>query len=114
MVMKKVEHRAKADRREYWNDQVQSWHSSGLTQKAYCEREGLSLERFGCWKRRLDRETHVGGGAMVAVPARVVSSALFASRSALGLVVNERYRLEIPDTFSPSTLEAVIQVLNRL
>lgn len=112
--MNKVGHLAKADRREYWNDQVQSWRSSGLTQKEYCEREGLSLERFGSWKRRLDRETQVGGGAIVAVPSRIVSSALFASRSALGLLVNERYRLEIPDTFSPATLEAVLQVLKRL
>jgi len=112
--MKRDEQQAAADRRNYWSARVENWRGSGLTQKEYCEKERISLERFGSWKRRLDRETHVGGDAIVAVPSRIVSSALFASRSALGLVVNERYRLEIPDTFSPSTLEAVLQVLNRL
>lgn len=102
----------RGDRRKYWSDQVQQWRGSGLTQKAYCEREGLSVERLGTWKRRLDREAQVGG-EIVAVPSGIVSSALFGFRG-LGLVVNERYRLEIPDAFSASTLEAVLQVLNRL
>jgi len=102
-------------RREYWRGQVQSWHGSGLTQKEYCGREGISLERFGSWKRRLDREgCEQSGGAIVAVPSRIVASALHASSPTLKLVVKERYRLEIPDAFSPVTLETVLRVLNRL
>ncbi len=110
--MDKEGQQGRIERRKYWSDRVQQWRDSGLTQKEYCEREGLSLERLGSWKRRLDREAQVGG-EIVAVPSGIVSSALFAVRG-LGLVVNERYRVEIPDTFSPSTLESVLQVLNRL
>ena len=108
--MKKEE---RVNRRKYWTEQVRGWRISGLTQKEYCEREGIPLERLGSWKRRLDRETQDRGGAIVAVPPRIVSSALFAARG-LGLIVNDRYRLEIPDAFSPSTLESVLQILNRL
>lgn len=100
-------------RREYWRGQVEQWRGSGLTQKEYCGKEGISLERFGSWKRRLDREGQKQTGALVAVPSRIVSSALHTA-GALKLVVNERYRVEIPDAFSPATLETVLHVLNRL
>ena len=100
--------------REYWRGEVNRWRSSGLTQKEYCNKEGLSLDRFGTWKRRFDREGESRSGAPVAVPSGIVSSALLERRQSLGLVVSERYRVEIPDTFSPATLESVLQVLGRL
>jgi len=99
--------------REYWRGEVQRWCSSGMTQKEYCSKEGLSLERFGSWKRRFDREGERGSGVLVAVPAKIVSSALLARSERLGLVVSERYRVEIPERFSSATLEQVLQVLAR-
>ncbi len=100
--------------REYWSGEVQQWRGSGLTQKGYCNKGGISHERFGAWKRRLERENKDRSGAVVAIPSETVSAALLTMRPTLGLVVNERYRVEIPDSFSPATLEAVLQVLNRL
>lgn len=97
-------------RRRYWNEQVERWRSSGLTQKEYCGKEGISLERFGAWKRRIDRKEQ--NGTLVAIPSRITFSAL--RTAALRLEVNDRYRIEIPDAFSPVTLETVLQVLNRL
>jgi hypothetical protein len=100
--------------REYWRGEVQRWRNSGLTQKEYCIKEGISLERFGTWKRRFDREEQSRSGALVAVPAATVASALVERRQGLGLIVSGRYRVEIPDTFASGTLERVLQVLARL
>ena len=118
--MEKITEQARSDaardliaRRQYWTDQVKQWRSSSLTQKQYCSKEGISLERFGAWKRRLDREGQKQTGALIAVPSRIVSSALH-NAGTLKLVVNERYRVEIPDAFSPVTLETVLHILNRL
>lgn len=102
------------ERRKYWTAQVERWRESGLTQREYCKKEDLSIERFGAWKRRLDHEDKNESRGLVAVPPKIVSAALFTARTVLGLVVAERYRVEIPDAFSPSTLEAVLQVLSRL
>jgi hypothetical protein len=100
--------------REYWSGEVQLWQGSGLTQKEYCNKKEISVERFGAWKRRLEREAQSRRGGIVAIPSGIVSSALLTMRPTLGLVVKEKYRVEIPDAFSPETLEAVLQVLNRL
>lgn len=98
--------------RQYWEEQVRQWRVSGFTQKEYCGKGEISLERFGTWKRRFDREGQSQTGNLVAIPSRIVTSALHVSP--LKLVVKERYRLEIPDAFSPATLETVIHILNRL
>jgi hypothetical protein len=36
---------------------------SGLTQKAFCEREGVALSTFQYWKRRLGQPPAASGGA---------------------------------------------------
>jgi len=39
-----------------WQQLVSLQQSSGLTQKAFCEQEGLSLATFGYWRRKLRKE----------------------------------------------------------
>jgi hypothetical protein len=67
----------RSERRQYWRSQVKRWKESGLTQKEYCIKQDISLDRFGTWKRRLQRENQDGVRSLVAVPAKIVSSAMF-------------------------------------
>ncbi|MFB9067826.1 IS66 family insertion sequence element accessory protein TnpA [Pseudofulvimonas gallinarii] len=39
--------------RTRWAAHVAAWQSSGLSQSAYCRRQGLSLASFGYWRRQL-------------------------------------------------------------
>jgi hypothetical protein len=41
----------------------EAWRLSGLTQREYCERHGLSLKSFGNWRGQLKREDVAGGDA---------------------------------------------------
>jgi len=107
--------RSREERRAFWAHHVELWGVSGLSQQAYCRREGLSPACFGRWKRCLTPADIKSGqtGSLVAVSPPIVSAA-FSRRSALDLVVDERYRLEISESFSPSALESVLRVLARL
>jgi len=59
-----------------WQARFAAWAASGLTQRAFCAREGLSLSTFDYWRRR---HLHGRAGASVEVappaakqlPARV-------------------------------------------
>ena len=37
------------DAESFWQGQVADWQASGLTQKAYCEEQGLRYTAFGYW-----------------------------------------------------------------
>lgn len=36
----------------YWREHSHGWEMSGLSQRAYCEREGLSYSSFGYWRQQ--------------------------------------------------------------
>lgn len=36
----------------YWREHCHGWEMSGLSQRAYCEREGLSYSSFGYWRQQ--------------------------------------------------------------
>lgn len=41
------------EKRQHWQQHMDAWQRSGLSQKAYCEREALSVANFGYWRKRL-------------------------------------------------------------
>lgn len=49
--------------RAAWRCHFEVWRLSGLTQRDYCDRHGLSLKSFGNWKAQLKREDAVGSAA---------------------------------------------------
>lgn len=38
---------------EYWRKHYESWRQSSLTQRAYCDEQGLSFAMFRQWRTRL-------------------------------------------------------------
>jgi len=58
----------RSERVEFWQRHVEGWRASGLSGRAYCEREGVSLGRFYKWRRRLGRESRA------LVPVELVAS----------------------------------------
>ena len=45
-----------ANKRHYWEGKIAAWLTSGLTQRAFCEREGLKRPTFDYWRRRIKPE----------------------------------------------------------
>ena len=37
-----------------WQERIQSWRDSGLTQSAWCQQHGIRASKFGYWKRKLE------------------------------------------------------------
>ena len=46
-------------REQNWRKHLDAWRGSGLSQAAYCRREGLSPTDFSCWKHELARRDEV-------------------------------------------------------
>jgi hypothetical protein len=46
---------AESERAIFWSRHWAAWQSSGLSQRAYCQQQGLSYSAFGYWRNRLNR-----------------------------------------------------------
>lgn len=115
-----------ADRRhtrEQWQRIVEGWAASGLTQKQYCARHGVSVASFHQWRERLrggadPQDRALPGG--VAEPIRWLPVALQdapltpAAGAGLTLVLASGMRLEVGPGFEVATLRRLLAVLQEL
>ena len=60
-----------------WRELIEAQASSELSQKAFCEQQGVSIASFGYWKRKLKPGTDTQGSnrPIVAKPAAETSDA---------------------------------------
>lgn len=42
-------------KRAYWSEQNKHWESSGLSQKKFCEQQGLNYRQFVHWRRLINK-----------------------------------------------------------
>jgi hypothetical protein len=47
------------DRHSYWRSQLLQWVQSGLSQKQFCQEQGLSRDMFAWWKARFRDELNL-------------------------------------------------------
>ena len=42
--------------KNHWKKQIQSWQKSGMSQKEFCSKAGISAHQFGYWRTKLLKE----------------------------------------------------------
>lgn len=65
--------------------QVDGWKESGLTQRAYCERESISLKTFARWRRRLGEQSAPQVRPVRLIPVRISRSQAHPEESRVSL-----------------------------
>ena len=98
------------DKRSQWQEHMERWQSSGLTQAEYCDRNGVKLSTFRYWRKRLaSPDTPV-----TLVPVGFGRDGSASSAQELTLVLGDRYKVEVGDNFNSSTLARLVDTLARL
>ena len=95
-------------RAAFGHEHVQRWSESGLSKGRYCRVHGLSPSRFGYWTKKYPPESPVEAAPPVIVP---LPFTLAAKASSIGLLVGNRYALDIPADFDEGTLTRLLSVL---
>lgn len=100
----------------YWSVHYQGWQSSGLTRRAYCEREGLSLPSYERWSKRVRASTKeptsssntASTQSLTLVPVRVMGQ-----QNKEGLILRSPagWEMRLPVAVDPAWLAAVLKQL---
>ena len=94
-----------------WLAHVEQWRDSGMSKSAYCTAHGLNFSSFRYWLRK---SRSVPAHVSVSPPATVPLSFTLApapKAPSIGLLVGNRYALDIPADFDEVTLTRLLSVL---
>ena len=111
--MKHEQPESKLAKRQYWQEHVECWKRSGLSQAEYCRLNSLQIKNFWYWKKQYNGKTaeQLRFFPLALVPAKVTKS----EPASLQLTLQEqRFRIEIGENFSPSVLKGLIMTLEQL
>ncbi|MEJ2731314.1 MAG: transposase [Deltaproteobacteria bacterium] len=100
-------------KRSYWKQHIDSWQETGLTQAEYCRQHNLKPHQLVYWKKRyLKTETDVSF-----VPLNLedlLDSPAEPDHSALSLILNNQFKIQISAGFDAKLLRQLIFALRGL
>ena len=105
------------NKKENWRNHFHTYEQSGQTIDAYCKMNSLSLSTFKYWRTKLNKES-VSHGSLIpvvlerATPTKEPSMPQFAP-SGLGLHIDNRFTLEISQSFDQQTFLQLIDLLRQ-
>lgn len=100
-------------KRKFWQTHVEAWTTSGMSQTEYCRQNNLSIKSFGYWKRK--RKKSNSEVTFYPVPSNAIKILKKEKSSfSLRVVLDDRFKIEIGNEFSSSTLGRLVQALERL
>ncbi len=97
---------------------ISCWRKSGLTQKQYCLNQGIAISTFSYWIRKFGKEPETLGSPRF-YPLTVKN--IPASRSSKGFhtgvrlsFCNDKYKIDLENEFSETTLKKLITTLETI
>ena len=99
-------------KRKYWQQQINNWKTSELSQKHYCRSHSLALSTFCYWKSKINKsEPTTPRFYPLTIPTSPTNSS---DADLLLLVGSKRFQIQIKENFSPSALKRLIATLEQL
>jgi hypothetical protein len=91
------------EREALWQERVQQWRSSGLSQRAFALQQGYPVRQMGYWVRRL---TRAASTPVAMMPVRITAPA-----AAISLRGDQGWTLTLPADVPASWLAELIRAL---
>lgn len=100
------------DVEQVWRGRVEGWRQSGLSQRAFCEKNQLALSTFQLWLRRLKMRTSLVSACVEIVPVFPrIQPARPPSPPIVVVMGGGQFRVEVADGFQRETLQEVVRAL---
>ncbi|MCP3942762.1 MAG: IS66 family insertion sequence element accessory protein TnpB [Desulfobacteraceae bacterium] len=97
---------------QFWENHIAKWSQTGLSQNAYCRDNNLRPNQFTYWKNKFKEQNLPI--EFVQVTSQPFEKAINGHcPNTLRLNIKSGFQIEIPDGFSQTTLEQVLQVVGQ-
>lgn len=97
------------EKRKFWEDHIQAWRESGVSQTAYCRQNDLKMHRWWYWRKRISQSSD---SEITFVPLNFSSGKIH--RAGVNVVTPNGYRIEVDHGFDFSKLRQLIMAVRGL
>lgn len=104
--------KANKAKQKKWEQHIQSWKKSRLSLAGYCRTHKLKTTSFRYWV--LKNKTNPKPHPFIQLPIKSIPPLPTRHTPSLILTINDRYKIEIGETFQSATLSKLIQTLDGL
>lgn len=104
--------KSKVAKEKFWLEHYENWQKSGLNQTRYCRENNILEQTFRYYKQKLIENKNKQ--ELVELTPRFSTGITRKASSNLEVVINNSYRIKIPDNFKPETLQILIKTLEGL
>lgn len=104
----------RTEKENYWQEQVDSWRKSGLSQAEFSRQTGISERSLGYWKRKFERSHSSGKESHTVVAVPIPRDIPKQNPQPIIIHAWHGLRLEVPADFAPESLDKIFHVLGRL
>ena len=109
--MKKTQIRDSEAKQIFWQQHIENWKSSGLSQANYCQKHQINLHTFTSWRSKLKKECVSSILLPVSVAYETYEPVSFSS--GISFVVQDHYRINLDIEFNSDTLLKLINILEQ-
>jgi hypothetical protein len=110
--MSKIE-KSDTDHQGFWQMVLETFTSSGLSIRQFCQQEGLSEASFYAWRKKLTKTAASDSNKVVIKPKPFIHVSLPKAKSTgLELILASGHVLRIPSDTDRQTLTDVLSVLS--
>ncbi len=86
------------ERAEFWENHIQAWQETGLSQSEYCRRNELIRHRFWYWRKRTEEADKK---EISFVPVPLPAKPMGPAPQVVRVVTPNGYRVELAGSFDP-------------
>jgi transposase len=102
------------DQQQFWQMVLETFKSSGLSVRQFCQQEGLSEASFYSWRKRLSNSQKSGPSKESTQADSFIQVSMPSAKSmVLELVLASGHKLHIPSDIDPAFLTGVLSAMKQ-
>ncbi len=96
--------KASKGKQEFWNGHFENWKYSGISQRKYCEENGINKNTFGYWIQKLKR-VNKKDSSFIRINLKNENI------SAFKITIKNKYKIKLNNYYSSESLKKLIHTL---
>lgn len=106
---------AYTSKENFWKHHIENCNNSSLTQALYCKENSLAPATYCYWKKKLKmtRQPKARFYPLTVQPEKIKSTSNSCSTGVSLHLCNDKFRIDVEESFSAATLKRLIAVLEQ-